>query len=109
MDAKVDPKRTVKARVVHVFEDDGSALDGIDAEPGDVQLREDDRLMFACPGCARWGSISCAHPKPTEKPSWDVVKGSLKDPTALTLHPSIFCTGCCQWHGHLVDGVFKSV
>jgi hypothetical protein len=114
MNVVVDPKRTVPARTVTVFEADGSARDGIDAQPGDCQKREPyrgdlaERLMFACPGCARWGSIVCGHPKPAKGPSWDIVSGSLDDPATLTLATSIHCVGCCGWHGYLRNGVFES-
>ncbi len=122
MTATVDPKRTVKARPVTVFDADGGAPNGIDAEPGDCQRREPyrgetiERLMFACPGCGQWGSIGCGKPKPTsgiggqvfKGPSWEIVAGALADVTALTLSPSIHCIGCCGWHGFLRNGVFES-
>jgi hypothetical protein len=102
----IDPKRTIKARVVRVFEDDGSAPNGLDAEPGDCQRTAHDQLMFACPGCGQWGGVRATHPK--EPSSWDVVSGSLDDAATLTLVPSIHCIGCCGWHGHLKNGIFES-
>jgi hypothetical protein len=110
----IDNKRTCKAKLVRVFEDDGGAPNGIDAEPGDCQRREpyrgeiDPRLMFACPGCGQWGSIPVGHPKPAKSPSWDIVAGSLDDPTTLSLTPSILCQSCCGWHGYLTSGEFRS-
>ena len=122
MGVTIDPRRTVKARNVRVFDADGGAPDGIDALPGDCQRREPyrgetvPRLMFACPGCGQWGSIACGSPKPTggvggvrlAGPSWEIVAGSLDDATTLSLSPSIHCQGCCGWHGYLTNGEFKS-
>lgn len=110
----VDPKRTVKARPVQVFEADGSAVQGVEAQPGDCQRREpyrgelSERLMFACPGCGQWGSIRVGDEKPDPPPSWQIKAGSLADVTTLTLAPSIHCVGCCGWHGYLRNGVFES-
>lgn len=101
-----DPKRTIKANPVQVFDFDGGAPNGIDAEPGDIQRTNADRLMFACPGCGQWGGIRATHPK-TES-SWDITAGSLEDVTTLTLAPSIHCIDCCGWHGYLTNGVFTS-
>ena len=106
MKPTVDPKRTVKARNVHVFEADGSAPNGIEEEPGVCQRTSPDRLMFCCPGCGLWGGVRATHPK--ESSSWDIIAGSLDDVTTLTLAPSINCIGCCGWHGHLKNGVFES-
>ena len=121
MNTTTDPKRTVKANPREVFAEDGSDPNGIDAEPGDCQKRGPyrgelaDRLAFACPGCAQWGSIACvkpgevdAHPAAGSGPRWQITKGELADPTTLTLSPSIHCVGCCGWHGYLTDGVFRS-
>ena len=103
----MDPKRTVKARKVHVFEDDGSAPNGLDAEPGDSQQVSPDRMMFACPGCGEWGAVR-ALPPPKKQNAWMIESGTLAEPESLTLSPSIQCMGCCGWHGYLKAGVFES-
>lgn len=87
--------------------------DGEYTTPGAVFIDADntykDHLLFACPGCGRMGSIRATHPKDQGGRSWDITKGKLTEPESLTLSPSINCVGCCGWHGHLVDGEFKSV
>src|SRR5262249_35745726 len=108
----------VKATVAHVFEDDGSAPNGLDGfPPGTCQFRPDatagkvggeDRIMFTCPGCGQWGGVRVGHPKSSPSPSWDIVSGDPADATTLTLAPSIHCVGCCGWHGYLRNGVFES-
>lgn len=102
---ETDNKRTgVKAFVVSDQFSPGGE------QPGACRYwKEAERLMFACPGCGLWGSVRIGNPKPTEKPSWDIVAGTTDDLTTLTLQPSIHCVGCCGWHGHLVKGVFVSV
>lgn len=67
-----------------------------------------DRLHFNCPGCGMPGSIRVGNPKPSPSPSWDIVDGSLLDPTTLTTAPSIHCISCCGWHGYLRSGQFES-
>lgn len=121
-DLTKDPRRTVRARKVNTFDERGGAPNSLDGAPGDAQKRRPytgenvERLMFACPGCAGWGSIACGKPKPTDGindqvvkgPTWEIVSGSLDDPETLTLSPSIHCVGCCGWHGYLRNGVFES-
>lgn len=110
----VDIHRTVKAIVVKSPDDDPEKdlMAQRYAEPGSCEGHPDQGrggfLTFACPGCGDVGGIIVGHPKPEPPPSWDAVKGSLEDPSTLTLSPSILCKGCCGWHGHLVDGEFKS-
>lgn len=64
--------------------------------------------MVKCPGC---GSESGMHlrkvgePHPPDRESWEV-SGI---PDAITFAPSVNCTGCCGWHGHLVNGVYKHI
>ena len=101
MKPPVDPKRSGVRAVLREFR--------LDADPGDcIYHPEESRLTFACPGCAQWGGVRCGHPKPAEKPSWDIVSGRPEEPDTLTLAPSIHCQGCCGWHGYLKDGVFES-
>lgn len=102
----IDAKRTVPARVVNVFDENGGAPNGIDAEPGDCQHVGDGWLMFACPGCGEWGAVRCSHPKRPE--TWDITAGTVEDATGLTLSPSVHSVSCCGWHGHLTAGVFVS-
>lgn len=103
----VDPKRTIAISLTN----DAWPEDGY-TNPGAVYVDMDetykDRLIFACPGCGRMGSIRATHPKDVNGPSWDIVSGRLIEPATLTLHPSINCVGCCGWHGWLRDGVFVS-
>ena len=68
----------------------------------------EDKLYFACPGCGQFGGIRVGNPKPPETPSWLIVSGDKKDPTTLTLSPSIHCISCCGWHGYLQSGIFTS-
>lgn len=98
----VDLQRTVKAVYF-----DWKAQDYPEyGEPGLAGKHSEDHLQFACPGCGRFGAIRVSHPKSGDPPSWDIMSGSLDDVTTLTLAPSIFCTGCCGWHGYLTAGVF---
>ena len=78
--------------------------------PGKARSYSTNYFMFCCPGCGQAGGITAGHPKPDNSngASWDILAGSLDDVTTLTLSPSIHCVGCCQWHGHLQGGVFKS-
>lgn len=64
-------------------------------------------LRFACPGCGKFGQIRVGWGEKPASPSWLLTGGDRNDPTTWTLAPSIFCTGCCQWHGHLENGVYK--
>lgn len=79
--------------------------------PGDFVWRptreEPSRILFCCPcGCE---SIIGVNVKPEEQ--LGVVKhpwqwnGNRERPT---LTPSIRVVGCCEWHGYLTDGVFKT-
>lgn len=109
----VDLKRTVRAIVVKSPDDPEHDLMAKQwAAPGTCEGHPDQGsggfLTFACPGCGDVGGIVVGHPKPERSPSWDAVKGSLEDPSTLTLSPSILCKGCCGWHGHLVSGEFQS-
>lgn len=104
----VDPKRTVPVFVMGEWPERGYG------RPGGVLSRSGEReyadtLAFNCPGCGRFGSIRCTHPKDVGGRSWDIVKGSLREPKTLTLAPPIRCVGCCGWHGYLTDGVFRPV
>lgn len=107
MNPEVNTTRTVKATRT-----DEAWPEGEHAAPGavfiDTDLTYRDHLLFACPGCGRMGSIRASHPKSGDPPSWDITAGSLLEPEALTLSPSIHCIGCCGWHGHLTAGVFVS-
>jgi hypothetical protein len=58
-------------------------------------------LACNCPGCGSKGYIPI-HKKGEAKPhnhSWQLVR---LDP--ITIHPSVNCTGCCEWHGWLKKG-----
>lgn len=101
-----DPKRTVKATVARVFDEDGGAVLPIDQPPGTCQRTQKNRLMFTCPGCGQWGGVQ-AFDGPKKPDGWQIVAGMLDDPTTLTLSPSIHCVGCCGWHGYLTAGEFK--
>lgn len=105
--AATDPRRTCPAIHRQVFDADGGAPNGIEAEPGTCQRVQPNRLMFTCPGCGQWGGVQ-AFPPPKKPEGWEIVRGTLDDPTTLTLSPSIHCQGCCGWHGYLTDGVFTS-
>lgn len=106
---EIDAKRTINASQEEVFDAQGGAPNGIDQGPGTCQyIQEDHKLMFTCPGCAKWGGIVIGSPKPVTRPSWDIVSGTPEDVTKLTLSPSINCVGCCGWHGYLKNGVFVS-
>jgi hypothetical protein len=64
------------------------------------------RAMLKCPGCGRESGMhlrSVGIPHPAESSSWEV--SGLPD--NITLTPSVNCTGCCQWHGWLIDGEWK--
>ena len=102
----VDPKRTVAV----VCTNEAWPEDGY-TSPGSVFIDNEkvykDHLLFACPGCGLMGSIPIS-PPPKQDHSWMVVSGDPLKPETLTLAPSIDCVGCCKWHGHLVDGLFKS-
>ena len=102
-----DPRRTCPAVFRHVFDDDGGAPNGTDFEPGTCQRVRPNRLMFTCPGCGQWGGVQAFAP-PKRPEGWEIVSGTLDDPAALTLSPSIHCVGCCGWHGYLRNGVFES-
>lgn len=103
----VNPTRTVKATSTDEdWPEDGYTTPGaVFVDRGEVYK---DHLCFACPGCGQMGSIRATHPKDVNGPSWDIVSGSLLEPTSLTLSPSINCVGCCKWHGYLRAGVFES-
>src|ERR1700722_8292781 len=97
-----DPKRTgVKAVLLAEFH--------FHAAPGScIYSPEHGVLEFACPGGGLWGGCRIGHPKPVPPPSWDIVEGKAEEPASLTLQPSIYCKGCCNWHGYLRNGVFES-
>jgi hypothetical protein len=102
----VDAKRIVAARLTTFTE-----WPEYDA-PGKVALsvvkNDGCSLLFTCPGCGQFGAIQVGfHLKPTDTPSWQLIAGDPKDPTTWTLTPSIWCKGCCSWHGFLVKGVFQ--
>jgi predicted RNA-binding Zn-ribbon protein involved in translation (DUF1610 family) len=103
-DVLINPRREAKLIKVEFTEE--QIYDKIVCEPGASQAQEkyEHTLIFACPGCGRVGSIRCTNPK--EKGSWLIEAGSLQDLENLTLHPSINCIGCCQWHGYLKKGVY---
>ena len=107
----IDPKRTVKAITVRVFEDDGGVVPGMDMDaqpPGTCQRVHNNRMMFTCPGCGQWGGVQAFHGD--KKPEgWQIVSGTLDDASTLSLSPSIHCISCCGWHGYLREGVFRSV
>lgn len=102
----IDPKRTVKATKLDDYPDDVVAPGACFHPTGEGW--GPNTFLFSCPGCQQFGGIQCASPKPEKSPSWDIVSGSLDDPTTLTLAPSIHCVGCCGWHGFLRNGVFES-
>lgn len=101
-----DRRRTVGATPA-----DEAWPDGGYAAPGATYVDRDDvypgLLLFACPGCGRMGGIRVGAEKPPDRPSWRVEAGEVKDPGRLTLSPSIYCAGCCGWHGYLRGGVFS--
>lgn len=67
-----------------------------------------DHMMLACPGCGSYSPFRVGRTKPEPPPVWKVVSGSVEDVPSLTLEPSIL-RGCCGWHGHLRQGVFRAV
>ena len=61
-------------------------------------------LHNKCPGCGDYGGMATfpdGKPKPAS-PSWKMTGW----PDAITLDPSVNCTGCCGWHGWLKQGTF---
>lgn len=56
---------------------------------------------LCCPGCGKLSG-------PKRSASWQIIAGSFADVEKLTLQPSIHCGGCCEWHGYLTDGEFRS-
>ncbi len=108
MSIAVDPNRTVPV-TLEPFGDDFNYESY--AEPGRSEVKYPDEtgcmLQFACPGCGKFGQINvCWGPKLPH--CWKHVSGDRTDPTTWTLDPSIFCVGCCKWHGYLKAGVYKS-
>ncbi len=102
----VDTKRTVKATVaVH---DDWPEY----VAPGECSIFIPTdvgcSLMHGCPGCGKFGNITIGFSSKPESPSWLLTAGDKNDPATWTLAPSIFCKGCCGWHGYLTNGVFVS-
>lgn len=55
-------------------------------------------FIIACPGCGELGTAR-------DGAKWQIVSGSEKDVTTLTLEPSIL-KNCCGWHGYLRNGIF---
>lgn len=100
---EIDKNRTVNASQF-IWQDADFPEYG---EPGQSGMLYNTVIMIACPGCGKFGSMSVDVIKPTQSPSWQIVKGVKEDVTSLSLIPSINCTGCCGWHGYLTDGVFK--
>jgi len=103
----VDLKRSAQARLL-----DGATFCDVDVQPGDVALFERgdgivEDVAIACPGCGRRSSLPLV---PGYHSRWTVTAGDVRDPSSLTLSPSIFHRtedGGCGWHGHLTNGVFE--
>lgn len=84
----IDKTRTVKATYIDEWPEDGFGEPGACLrKSGNPEYK--DHLAFCCPGCGKFGSIRCIHPKDEGGKSWDIVSGTLNLPTQLTLHPSI--------------------
>ena len=102
----IDTRRSANARLV-----DGATFCDADVQPGDVALFERvdgtvEDLAIACPGCGRRSSLPLV---PGYQSRWTVTAGNVRDPSSLTLAPSIFHRvedGGCGWHGYLTQGVF---
>jgi len=99
-----DPHRTVAATRV----DDVSVPD---VAPGAVEVLQLDGVVwgygFACPGCGQRSFLALGAENPS--PRWSVAAGDVRDPSTVTLSPSIFHTkerGGCGWHGWLRAGSF---
>jgi hypothetical protein len=73
------------------------------AEPGALFMLEPGCLLLACPGCGWVSGMRVGNPKPEKSPSW-LLTGELPN---ITMRPSINCIGCCGWHGHLTNGVYR--
>ncbi len=99
----IDLKRVVNLKVT-VFDDWPDY-----AEPGlgaiFAPTEEGCALHHTCPGCGHFGGIGICFGEKKEH-CWKLVSGDKTDPTTWTLAPSIFCKGCCGWHGYLTNGVF---
>lgn len=61
-------------------------------------------LRYACPKCSKVREMLISFTGNT--PGWELVEGDKSDPTTWTLVPSINHLDCCDWHGHLVKGVW---
>lgn len=112
----LDVKCTVKATYFSELPEDGYGVPGSVYDKSGKTLWNPDgsnicsypnALVFNCPGCGNFGSISCKV-GPKELRYWEITQGSLDDITTLSLSPSIHCVGCCGWHGYLTNGEFKS-
>lgn len=102
---QIDVKRCVPARAVT-----GGAFCEDGVQPGDVTTFEPDgsveELAIACPGCGRRSMLPLVA---GHRCRWTVTAGDVRDPSSLTLSPSIFHRsedGGCGWHGYLTKGVF---
>lgn len=107
MSVSLDLRRRVPARLLG-----GEAFLEHDVRPGDCThfVNQDgtvEDLVIACPGCGRRSSLPLVA---GYRARWTVASGDVRDPTTLTLSPSIFHRvedGGCGWHGFLRAGVFE--
>ncbi|HTH21941.1 MAG TPA: hypothetical protein VL854_06960 [Nitrososphaeraceae archaeon] len=61
-------------------------------------------LRYACPKCSKVRDLIITFTG--ESAGWQIVDGTNSDPTTWTLAPSIQNLDCCDWHGHLIKGVW---
>ena len=97
-------------RVIGAFDMESNVLgqfsyitkEGVDGHAG---------MAINCPGCAQQGYLPLVCdgvdlPHINERDHQWRLSGTDDKPT---LSPSIVSTGCCGWHGHLRDGVWRHV
>ena len=56
---------------------------------------------YCCPGCGAQSYVPRNLDGDTT--GWDLVAGDPREPSTLTLSPSLLCRGCA-WHGYLRNG-----
>lgn len=84
-------------------------VEGPPASPGEVEVRsvggEVHGWAFGCPGCGKqsWVYFNA----PGETWGWAVVSGDVRDPSGVSLMPSLL-QRCCGWHGWFRAGTWTS-
>lgn len=77
--------------------------------PGEVEVRSIEGAVcgwaFGCPRCGKQSWVFFNAPGETR--GWTVVSGDARDPSGVTLEPSLL-QRCCGWHGWFRAGVFVS-